>query len=386
LRRAAAAVRETDVPVAFPTETVYGLGADAGRTAAVKAIFVAKGRPADNPLIVHVDGLGMLRGILRGQKVEGGQTDTADPIPPIYRPLVQRFWPGPLTIILPLPPASAAPSPLAPETTATLSTFGARMPRSLLALALIRASGRPLAAPSANASTRPSPTAAEHVVTDLRGKIALVLDGGPCAVGVESTVVDGLVSPPVVLRPGGVGLEELRGVPGWEDVKVGYKDRAERDEIKEGKGEQRKGPRAPGMKYRHYAPRAPVLLFEAGTPAPAAEDVAVRAAGASVGVIRTGTWPRAFGLDITAAEDLDTAAGTGAPVSGDAAAGPGAEASLRVYDVALGPDTSSVARGLFAALRALDECGTGAIYVEGIKEESGSGVAAAVMNRVRKAA
>lgn len=193
LRRAAEQLKTSDIPVAFPTETVYGLGADATRSAATKGIYKAKQRPADNPLIVHFASLEQLRTLLRPKNDESttngtSTTTTEDPIPPIYHPLITKFWPGPLTIILPNPPHS----PLAPEVTAGLTTFGARMPRHPLALALIRTSGVPIAAPSANASTKPSPTAAEHVAYDLDGRIETILDGGPCDVGVESTVVDGL--------------------------------------------------------------------------------------------------------------------------------------------------------------------------------------------------
>ncbi|MBE3042216.1 threonylcarbamoyl-AMP synthase, partial [Candidatus Bathyarchaeota archaeon] len=236
LREAARYLLESDTPVAFPTETVYGLGADARRSGAVKGIYAAKGRPSDNPLIVHVCDLQMLRELL----TPAGELPALepDPIPDIYKPLIERFWPGPLTILLPSP----QPARLAPEVTAGLPSFGARMPDSTLALALIKLADAPLAAPSANASTKPSPTAARHVLDDLDGRIETILDGGPCRVGVESTVVDGLCDPPVVLRPGGVSLEELRGCPGWEGAVKGYQDQSE-----VGKA----APRAPGMKYKH---------------------------------------------------------------------------------------------------------------------------------------
>ncbi|TKA49315.1 hypothetical protein B0A55_13380, partial [Friedmanniomyces simplex] len=269
LRLAAEQLKHSDIPVAFPTETVYGLGADATRSEAVRGIYRAKQRPVDNPLIVHFASLGQLRDLLRphgpvenGASTNGHALDAShdDPIPAIYHPLISKFWPGPLTIILPNPPHSL----LAPEVTAGLPTFGARIPANLLALALIKLADVPLAAPSANASTKPSPTAAEHVAFDLNGRIATILDGGPCDVGVESTVVDGLVDPPLILRPGGVSSEELRSCAGWEGVRVGYKNAAETT------GSQ---PRAPGMKYRHYSPRAPVVLFEAGARAPGLEEM-----------------------------------------------------------------------------------------------------------------
>ncbi|KAK0655688.1 telomere recombination-domain-containing protein [Cercophora newfieldiana] len=249
LRTAATHLRTTSTPVAFPTETVYGLGADATRSSTVRGIYAAKGRPSDNPLIVHISDLSMLRRLLPSSP--SSPNSNTDPIPAIYHPLIARFWPGPLTILLPLPD----PSPLAPEVTASLPTFGVRMPASALARTLISLTGAPLAAPSANASTRPSPTTASHVYDDLSGRIELVIDGGSCAVGVESTVVDGLCSPPAVLRPGGVSIEEIRGCEGWEGVERGYVDAAQ---------EGREAPRAPGMKYKHYSPRARVVLFERG--------------------------------------------------------------------------------------------------------------------------
>ncbi|KAF1736203.1 Threonylcarbamoyl-AMP synthase [Beauveria bassiana] len=211
LAQAGVHLRDRDTPVAFPTETVYGLGADATRSAAVKGIYAAKGRPSDNPLIVHVCDLQMLR------RLTGTDAAARDGLPERYGALIDRFWPGPLTILLP----NAQPSRLAPEVTAGLATFGVRMPSSPLALSLIKLAGVPLAAPSANASTKPSPTAAHHVRHDLDGRIELILDGGPSQVGVESTVVDGLCDPPIVLRPGGISMEELRSCPGWEHVRRG---------------------------------------------------------------------------------------------------------------------------------------------------------------------
>jgi L-threonylcarbamoyladenylate synthase len=234
---AASHLLTTDIPVAFPTETVYGLGADATRSSAVKGIYTTKGRPSDNPLIIHVCDLTMLRSLLDR------------PIPDIYIPLIKKFWPGPLTILLPNPPGSK----LAPEVTAGNSTFGARMPNTPLALSLIKAAGVPLAAPSANASTKPSPTTAQHVLHDLDGKIEFILDGGSCQVGLESTFVDGLASPPRILRPGGVSIDLIREVEGFEGVEKSYLDASE---------EGSKAPLAPGMKYKHYSPKAKVVLYE----------------------------------------------------------------------------------------------------------------------------
>lgn len=403
LQRAAQEIATTDVPVAFPTETVYGLGADATRSSAVRAIFAAKGRPADNPLIVHIHSISQLRSLLRGSKdAPTNPTDAnEDPIPPIYKPLIRKFWPGPLTIILPNPPTSI----LAPEVTAGLDTFGARMPRSILALALIRLAGAPLAAPSANASTRPSPTAAEHVKDDLNGRIHTILDGGPCEVGVESTVVDGLSSPPAILRPGGITVEQLRQCPGWEKLVVGYKDVAENGGAAK--------PRAPGMKYRHYSPKATVFLYEVGKGERDRESFLERVEGYKcVGVIRTKTWARGLGLPVR--ETVQNGVnGSSRPVHASLSNGnavpvpesnllrsfvqhqvPHAEqltvemgsAILDVWDIHLGAETEDVARGLFSALRELDKKGAEAIYVEGIDDKDGDDIAAAVMNRLRKAA
>ena len=241
LQEAAEHLKRSEIPVGFPTETVYGLGADATRSGAVKGIYKAKGRPSDNPLIVHICDLTMLRSLLSTSMQDA--SSPADLIPEIYKPLIKKFWPGPLTILLPNPTTSR----LAPEVTAGLSSFGARMPESPLALSLIRLAGVPLAAPSANASTKPSPTTAQHVLHDLDGKIEIILDGGSCKVGVESTVVDGLCDPPVVLRPGGVSIDRIRECPGWENVLKGYKDVSEIGSH---------APRAPGMKYKHYSPKS----------------------------------------------------------------------------------------------------------------------------------
>ncbi|KAF2240863.1 translation initiation protein Sua5 [Trematosphaeria pertusa] len=403
LHGAARELRETDIPVAFPTETVYGLGADATRSSAVRAIFAAKGRPADNPLIVHVHSIPQLRSLLWGKKheVEGGP----DPIPEIYKPLIRKFWPGPLTIILPNPEGSV----LAPEVTAGLNTFGARMPRSILALALIRLAGVPLAAPSANASTRPSPTAAEHVKEDLDGRIHTIIDGGPCEVGVESTVVDGLSYPPTILRPGGVTVEQLRRCSGWENVVVGYKDNHEQG-IK---------PRAPGMKYRHYSPKATVILYEAGTKPPELLDMLDPEKGySSIGIIRTKSWSIACGSSTgdgsgnSAAPQINGTPKCTTTIAKANFQNPDSSPSnlLRsvfqhqvphatlhsfpsslgaptsVWDIALGTSTEDVARGLFSALRELDKKRVDVIFVEGLDDKVGDDIAAAVMNRLRKAA
>jgi L-threonylcarbamoyladenylate synthase len=222
LRRAAAALRRGE-PVAFPTETVYGLGANALDPTAVRRIFEAKGRPDDNPLIVHVTGLPMLRRLVKE-------------VPAEARALADRFWPGPLTIVL--PKRRSVPDVV----TAGLPTVAVRVPDHPVALSLIEAAGFPIAAPSANRSGRPSPTRAAHVANDFPG--LLVLDGGPARHGLESTVV-ALGDPPRVLRLGAIPVEELRSVlPG---LLVATKARA--------------GAESPGMRHRHYAPARPLVLY-----------------------------------------------------------------------------------------------------------------------------
>lgn len=390
--KAAEALRSSEIPVGFPTETVYGLGADATRSAAVRGIYKAKKRPSDNPLIVHVDSLDMLSRILNPTQTNelashatangNSSNSNNNKIPAIYEPLISRFWPGPLTILLPNP----AGSPLAKEVTASLSTFGVRMPSSAFARLLIHVADRPLAAPSANASTKPSPTTAQHVYDDLKGRIDLILDGGSCGVGVESTVVDGLSDPPAILRPGGIGIEEIKTCPGWENVKVGYHDSALKS---------KEAPRAPGMKYRHYSPKAQVVLFEAGSDISSItrrvkEDLqsATAAGGArKIGIVRTRTWPVALGLTSSENQSTINIREISMTSDGDVTGiSNRADSSLAasVFDLDLGSSADAIARGLFSALRALDGLNVDVIYVEGIHDEEGD-LAAAVMNRLRKA-
>lgn len=398
VQEAAEALRTSDIPVGFPTETVYGLGADATRSSAVQGIYKAKQRPSDNPLIVHVDSLQMVERLLNPAPEQtttssSSESESGTKIPAIYKPLISRFWPGALTILLPNPKGSL----LANEVTANLPTFGVRMPSSAFARLLIHVTGRPLAAPSANASTKPSPTTAQHVYHDLQGRIDLILDGGPCGVGVESTVVDGLSDPPAILRPGGIGIEEIRACPGWENVQVGYQD---------GALQGKEAPRAPGMKYKHYSPKARVILFAAGL------DLSVITARImryladehqqqrqqqkkeenlyrrKVGIVRTRNWPVALGIASTSESEIQSSQSSldneaslhlrqfSALLDG---------ASTTIYDVHLGTSDESIARGLFAALRSLDAENVDAIFIEGIQDNDGD-LAAAVMNRLRKAA
>jgi L-threonylcarbamoyladenylate synthase len=366
--------------VAFPTETVYGLGADATRSACVRKIYWAKNRPADNPLIVHIASLRQLSDL------------TGELLPSIYEPLVKKFWPGPLTIILPLPD----PSPFAPEVTHNLKTFGVRMPATPLARLLIALSGRPIAAPSANTSKRPSTTTAQHVLEDLDGRVDIILDGGPCGVGVESTVVDGTCNLPAILRPGGVGIEDIRALGGeWEKIMIGYNDVKKHVEMN---GE---GPRAPGMKYKHYAPKGALHLFEDVPTAANAEWKLVQILPdfglyevPSVGVIRvTSSWGKWLDNDVffdafTVGEIFPLKKSTIFPAAEGAYCYIGTT-PVRMYDMVLGPGVEDVAREIFAALRACDELACEVIIVEALPEGTGAeanGLATAVMNRLRKAA
>ena len=307
--------------VAFPTETVYGLGANAKSDEAVKKVFEAKGRPSDNPLIVHIASEGQLE-------------DIVEDIPEKARRLMAEFWPGPLTLIL-----KHKPGKLSNLVTAGLNTVGVRMPDHQVALGIIRTSDLPIAAPSANTSGKPSPTSAKHVEDDLFGRIAGIVDGGTTGVGVESTVLDCTVEVPIILRPGGVTLEQLKAVIGdvQQDVALKNQDTA---------------PKAPGMKYTHYAPKAPLYLVK-GQPAFLQRLVdEKRKAGLRVGII--------------------TALEHEADYRADHVVVPGSLAEL-----------DTVATGLYDALRQFDELDVDIIFSESFPE---SGIGAAVMNRLEKAA
>ena len=219
--------------VAFPTETVYGLGAVATNEQAVKKIFAAKGRPSDNPLIVHIGTV---------EEVSLYTTNISE----IAQKCMDAFWPGPLTLVM-----HAKPNVLAPSVTAGLDSVGIRMPDHPVALELLQTLKKPLAAPSANRSGKPSPTKAEHVFEDLQNIIPCILDGGMTGIGLESTVLDVTLDTPVILRPGGVTKEMLEAVIGPVDEPSLEQQKIEST------------PKAPGMKYTHYAPDAPVYLIDA---------------------------------------------------------------------------------------------------------------------------
>lgn len=309
--------------VAFPTETVYGLGADALNADAVRQIYQVKGRPSDNPLIVHI-----------------GQTQQAEElaeVTPLARQIMRDFWPGPLTLVLP-----ARPGLLPPETTGGLATVGLRMPAHPAALQLLQDSQIAVAAPSANLSGRPSPTEAEHVWHDLQGKIPLIINGGECLAGLESTVLD-LASPvPAILRPGVITAADLA------DLLPGL---AEQTRLANGGIAK-----APGMKYRHYAPKAKVLLCPT-------EHIFTTYQQCYQQLLNEGkNEPR-----IAVLASMNGLTGLA-----------GAE-----HCFLLGENLAQVAQNLFAALRWTDEIQADLVLAERFPEQ---GLGIAIMNRLNKAA
>lgn len=312
--------------VAFPTETVYGLGGDALQKEASAKIYTAKGRPSDNPLIVHISQASAL-------------SEIASPVPETAWKLAQAFWPGPLTMIL--NKKDCVPT----ETTGGLNTVAVRMPDHPVALALIEASSGFVAAPSANVSGRPSPTTADHVMQDLDGRIELVLDGGPCSVGLESTIVDLTEETPVILRPGYLTPEMLSAIIGEVivDPALMQTDAGSR-------------PKAPGMKYRHYAPRAQMILVK-GSQSEVTQKIRslidqAHQTGKKVGVL-------------CAQESKDSYPAT------------------VVKSLGSRTDEAQIARNLFARLREFDEEDVDVIYAEWFEAP---GIGGAVMNRMLKAA
>ena len=312
--------------VAFPTETVYGLGGDALNPESSKKIYAAKGRPSDNPLIVHIADKRDLYRIVRE-------------VPEKAKKLMEAFWPGPLTMIF-------YKNELVPQaTTGGLDTVAVRMPSDRIAAAFIRAAGGFVAAPSANVSGRPSTTTATHVEEDLSGRIEMILDGGQAVIGLESTIVDMSVEPPVILRPGAVTEEMMEAVIGPLEV-----DKAI---IAPDSGVK---PKAPGMKYRHYAPRADLAVVEGSTEAviAAINQLAeeAEAEGKRVGIIATDEtkdrYPKGLVLSLGARKHEE-----------------------------------EIAQHLFEVLRDFDETDVDCIYSEAFDEAS---IGPAIMNRLLKAA
>ncbi len=311
--------------VGFPTETVYGLGANALNAEAVKKIFEAKGRPQDNPLIVHVSCVEEIPALVKH-------------IPDAAKKLMEAFWPGPMTLVL--PKADCIPN----EVSAGLDTVGIRLPSCKAARDLIAAAGCPIAAPSANRSGRPSPTTAQHVFEDMDGRIPLILDGGPCAVGVESSVIDATGEVPIVLRPGGITPEMVEAVIGGVRV-----DEHVMSPLREGDIA-----RSPGMKYKHYAPKAETIIFDGK-----AENVIAAICARYDEAEKRGERVAILGFD-----EHDFGGRT--CISLGSANRPG-DAAAR----------------LFAALRELDERGETMALCEAV---STAGIGLAVMNRMGRAA
>lgn len=332
--------------VAFPTETVYGLGANALDEKAVQSIFEAKGRPSDNPLIVHI---AQWKDILK----------LAEEITPLAKKLADTFWPGPLTLIL-------KKKSVVPESvTAGLDTVALRMPSHPIAHRLIAMAGIPVAAPSANLSGKPSPTRGSHVIKDLKGRVDGIIDGGMAMVGLESTVVDATGEYPVILRPGGITKEQI-----MEAVKGSERDFRTDQPPEESKKEV--APRSPGMKYVHYAPNASVVIVQV-TDTPMAESIrhqaeAYRFKGHKVGILCTEEtlkdgWPLLW-KEGKVETDRITPEGWHIILNG----------SLR--------EPSTIAGRLFDALRSFDETEVTLILAEAVSEKS---LGQAIMNRLKKA-
>jgi len=333
VEEAAHAIREGKL-VAFPTETVYGLGANALDPAAVERIFEAKGRPATDPLIVHLAHIGQL-------------SMCASHVPPAARKLGLAFWAGPLTIILPKKPQ------IPDSVTAGLPSVALRVPSHRVARALMEMARVPVAAPSANRFSRPSPTTAAHVLADLDGRIDVILDGGPTDIGLESTIVDFTVDPPVLRRPGGLTLEQIRSVVP-EVVAAAQQGRADVPQV------------APGQLTRHYAPQAELTLY-IGAPDSVVARVAadcrtLAAQGGRVGILAP-------------EEDLIALAPELAP---QAAAG-----RVEVQPYGARSDPERAARELFASLRALDATHVTHILATAIAP---GGLGQAVIDRLSRAA
>lgn len=325
MEEAAQLIRSGEL-VAFPTETVYGLGADALNQQASKKIYAAKGRPSDNPLIVH---------IAKFEDLE----EIAKEVPQEAKKLADAFWPGPLTMIV------NKNEKVPYETTGGMDTVAIRMPDHPAALELIRQSGCLIAAPSANTSGRPSPTLAEHVAEDLGGRIPMILDGGEVGIGIESTIIDLTEKIPMILRPGYITKEMLEAVIGTVQTDPGIIA-----------ADSTKKPKAPGMKYRHYAPKANLMLID-GAKCAVVDKIneltdAMHSEGKKVGII---------GTDETVAS-----------YRGD-----------MVLSIGAREDEDAIARHLYKLLREFDEADVDVIYSESFATPR---IGQAIMNRLLKAA
>ena len=314
--------------MAFPTETVYGLGGNAFDSTASARIYEAKGRPSDNPLIVHIAETEAL-------------TELAEEVPESAYRLAEAFWPGPLTMIL-------KKSDKVPKTTTGgLDTVAVRMPSDEIAAALIRLSGVYVAAPSANASGRPSTTKAEHVIEDLDGKIDVIIDGGASAIGLESTIVDLTGEVPLILRPGYISAEQLAEVLGEVQFDEAVLKRSASENVVA---------KAPGMKYRHYAPKAPLYIVEGKSEEVIrfinTEAVKHAAEGRIVGILATEETKKHY---------------TGG----------------MVFCAGKRANAETIAAGLFDTLRSFDETGVSVIYSESFADNP---LGTAIMNRLLKAA
>lgn len=312
--RAASIIRAGGL-VAFPTETVYGLGADAMNESAVKKLFEAKGRPADNPLIVHIWNRAMLDLVAANVSLQAEQ-------------LIERFWPGPLTLVLRRKPE------VAPAVSSGLPSVAVRMPANIIAFEFIKSARTPIAAPSANASGRPSPTTAAHVLEDLDERIDLILDGGPTLLGIESTVLDVTTDTPMILRPGAITREML------SEVIVSVEMLTSGEELR----------RSPGTRHRHYSPNARVILIENASTGQLEQLCRRHASQGKIGFIGH------------------------TPITVD---------HPNFKTIILEANAEAYARSIYSALRELDQPETSVIIVEGITDE---GAGAAVMDRLRRAA
>ena len=312
--------------VAFPTETVYGLGGDGLNAGSSKKIYAAKGRPSDNPLIIHIADLESLEKIVKS-------------VPPKAKLLAEKFWPGPLTMIF------SKSSRVPYETTGGLESVAVRMPSHPVALAIIREGGGYIAAPSANTSGRPSPTRAEHVCEDLTGKIDMIVDGGAVGIGLESTIVDFTEEVPVILRPGYINQEMIQEVIGPVRMDRGLLIT-----------EEKVRPKAPGMKYRHYAPKAQLTIVQGNS-----SQVTAYINAQCEKAVREGKKPGVIAADET------VSAYRGAVVKGIGARN----------------DEEEIARNLFAVLREFDEEDTDILFSEAFDTPR---MGQAIMNRLLKAA